>query len=293
MAATDTDAPKQTSTVQLWAALIIAFLGWMFDGMEMGLYSWAMPQALRDLMGLGPAEIGRPLGITVALFLSGMSLGGVVFGRLGDHIGRTKTLVVTVLMYATFTGLSGFCQNFGQLAACRFLGAMGLGGEWGLGVALVMESWPNASRPLLAGLLGAAANVGFLIAGGITMLLARYGEPWRAALGIGQDGQVWRLALVAGFLPAVLTFVIRLFVKEPQRWVQSRQRGERASFAELLAPALRRQTLMGVLVSAVAVLGMWGVYQAWLQAWVSDLVTRSPELQGAAAAVITEATAKA
>ncbi|MBI2302892.1 MAG: MFS transporter, partial [Armatimonadetes bacterium] len=128
----------------LWAALIVAWLGWMFDGLEMGLYSWAVPPALRELLHTAdPGLVGRGIGYTVALFLAGMSLGGVVFGRLGDRIGRVKTLIITVLVYALFTGLSGLCHAFWQLAACRFLGAMGLGGEWGLGVALVMETWPN------------------------------------------------------------------------------------------------------------------------------------------------------
>jgi MFS family permease len=266
MSQVTTDGPtelKKSSKVALWAALIVAWLGWMFDGMEMGLYTWAIPPALKELLQTeSNRDIGPYIGVTVALFLAGMSVGGVVFGRLGDRIGRVRTMIITVAVYAVFTGLSGLSQNFGQLAACRFLGAMGLGGEWGLGVALVMETWPNTSRPLLAGLLGSAANVGLLIAAGATRLLAQHNLSWR-----------W--ALVMGFLPAVLTLAIRLVVKESDRWVESQKRGERASFADLFSPALRRNSLFGIALSAVAVLGMWGVYQAWMQAWVQQLVEES------------------
>jgi len=264
--------PTGSSRFTLWAALIIAWLGWMFDGLEMGLYSWAIPPALKELLHTEDnSAIGPYIGITVALFLVGMSCGGILFGRLGDRLGRVKTMILTIAVYALFTGLSGLSQNFYQLAACRFLGAMGLGGEWGLGVALVMETWPNTSRPLLAGLLGGAANVGFLSAAGITQLLASHHLSWR-----------W--ALVVGFLPAVLTLFIRLFVQESERWVKSQERGEKSTFAELFSPALRRQSLTGLALAAVAVLGMWGVYQAWLQAWVEQLVGGGVELQDARAA---------
>ena len=134
-------AEGKATKVALWSSLLVAWLGWMFDGMEMGLYSWAIPPALKELLNTTDNAVIQPyIGATVALFLLGMSVGGVIFGRLGDKIGRVKTMIVTVLVYATFTGLSGFSRNIYELGLCRFLGAMGLGGEWGLGVALVMET---------------------------------------------------------------------------------------------------------------------------------------------------------
>ena len=152
----------------LWLALLAAWLGWMFDGMEMGLYSLIIHPALKDLLHTNDTKIIGPyIGLTLSMFLVGMSVGGVIFGRLGDRIGRVPTMIITVLIYAVFTGLSGLTRNWQQLAICRFLGAVGLGGEWGLGVALVMETWPNASRPVLAGLIGSAANVGFITSAGI------------------------------------------------------------------------------------------------------------------------------
>ncbi|HQK91909.1 MAG TPA: MFS transporter [Armatimonadota bacterium] len=254
------DTSRRVTTLSMWMALIAAFSGWMFDGLEMGLYSIAVPPALKDLMGTTDPKITGPLmGIMVALFLAGMAAGGILFGRLGDRIGRVKTMIITVLMYAVFTGLSGLSQSWQQLAACRFLGAMGLGGEWGLGVALVMESWPSVSRPLLAGLLGAAANFGFLAASGVGFLQANLG--W-----------TWRPVLMIGFVPAMLTLLIRLYVKEPELFVRSRQRGETSRFVDLFSPEFRRRTLIGMGLGAVAVLGLWGTVQSWLQLWVTELV---------------------
>lgn len=244
----------------LWMALAAAWLGWMFDGMEMGLYSLVIHPALKDLLKTSDTKvIGPYVGLTLSLFLVGMSVGGVVFGRLGDSIGRVPSMIITVLVYAVFTGLSGLTQNWQQLAACRFLGAVGLGGEWGLGVALVMETWPNASRPVLAGLIGGAANVGFILSAGVGYLVN--------FLGFG-----WRGVLIAGFFPAILTLFIRLGVKEPERWVKVYQKGERSTLRELFSPTLRRRTLIASALAAVAVLGMWGVFQAWLPSWVNVLV---------------------
>lgn len=255
-----TSAAPKVATATLALTLTIAFLGWMFDGMEMGLYSIAIRPALDDLMGTtDPARVAPIQGFTLTMFLTGMAAGGIVFGWLGDRIGRVRTMVVTILVYAVFTGLSGLSQHWWHLAACRFLGSMGLGGEWGLGVALVMETWPNASRPLLAGILGAAANFGFLASSGVGALQAHFG--WS-----------WRMVLVAGVIPALLTMFIRMAVKEPEKWVRAKERGEKPRWSELFGPSLRRYTLVGCGLGAVAVLGMWGSYQSWVQSWVSDLV---------------------
>ena len=252
-------APVPRSRV-LWLALLAAWLGWMFDGMEMGLYSLIIHPALKDLLGTSDTKvIGPYVGLTLSMFLVGMSVGGVIFGRLGDRIGRVPSMIITVLIYAVFTGLSGLAWNWQQLAVCRFLGAVGLGGEWGLGVALVMETWPNASRPVLAGLIGGAANVGFITAAGIGYLIN--------ALGLG-----WRWVLIAGFTPAVLTLIVLLGVKEPERWVRTHKAGSRSSLWDLFKPPLLGRTLIASALAAVAVLGMWGAFQAWLPSWVNVLV---------------------
>src|SRR4030095_9757576 len=170
-------------------ALIAALLGWMFDGMEMGLFPLVGKDALRELLHVAErvepqsavggsaaaellqkdltAEVDRWYGIVLACFLVGAATGGVLFGWLGDKIGRVRALTVSILMYSLCSGLRPADQSPEQLAILRFLGALGMGGEWALGVALVMELWPGASRALMAGLIGAFGNIGYLICGAI------------------------------------------------------------------------------------------------------------------------------
>ncbi len=250
------DKAERTSTGTLWLILIVAWLGWMFDGMEMGLYSVLAQPALRDLLHTtDKGMITQYAGYMFALFLLGASAGGFIFGRLGDKIGRVKTMIITVILYSVFTGLSALSQTAWQFGICRFIGAMGLGGEWGLGVALVMETWPNAKRPLLAGLLGSSANVGFLISSLVNLNFNHLG---------------WRLIFCIGLVPALLSFPIRCCIKEPAKWVQARERGERPDLKQLLEPALRRNMIMACLLSSVAVIGTWGVFQL-IPTWVQNM----------------------
>ncbi len=276
----DTAAAKseKTGSASLWLILLVAWLGWMFDGMEMGIYSVLAHPALKELLhpalkNLSPEAqnglITQYAGYMFALFLLGASVGGFVFGRLGDKIGRVKTMIITVLLYSVFTGLSALSQTPWQLGICRFVGAMGLGGEWGLGVALVMETWPNAKRPVLAGLLGSSANVGFLISSLVN-------------LNFGDLG--WRLIFCIGLVPALLSIPIRFLVKEPEKWVKARERGERPDLKQLFEPQLRRNTIMACLLSSVAVVGTWGVFQL-IPTWVNTLVEGTATHERAVAAM--------
>src|SRR5438445_5324466 len=155
-----------------WMALAAALLGWMFDGLEQGLFPLVARPALQELLGSkdeGP--IAQWLSVGLAAFLVGMATGGVLFGWLGDRIGRVRAMTLSVLTYALFTGLCGVVGEAWQVGVLRFIASLGMGGEWSLGVALVMEVWPNRSRAFMAGLIGAAANVGYLKVGLIGFVL--------------------------------------------------------------------------------------------------------------------------
>src|SRR5262245_22999794 len=166
-------SPPATPTGRgAWMALTAALLGWLFDGFEMGLFSLVGRPAIQDLLGVAGTptpkengEIGFLFGVIIAAFLVGAATGGVVFGWLGDRIGRVRAMTLSILTYAIFTGLCGVAAAPWQVGVLRFIAALGMGGEWSLGVALVMEVWPNRSRAFLAGLIGAAANVGYLLVG--------------------------------------------------------------------------------------------------------------------------------
>jgi MFS family permease len=235
-------------------ALTAALLGWMFDGLEMGLFPLVARPALRDLLGpTAEQQVGLWFSVATAGFLVGAATGGVLFGWLGDRIGRVRAMMLSVLTYAIFSGLCGLATAPWQIAGLRFVSALGMGGEWSLGVALVMEIWPDRSRAFLAGLIGAAANVGYLVIAllglGLGMVLdeTRTGllavglpESWVSAL-VANSG--WRLLMILGAAPALLTFFIRLFVPESERWQQEQSRGTTSSWAA--------RDLLGVAVGAV------------------------------------------
>src|SRR5205807_4074430 len=163
---------EDSSSAGKWMALAAALLGWMFDGAEMGVFSLVGGKAMEALMpGVVKGERDLWFNIIMASFLVGAATGGVLFGWLGDRVGRVRATTLSVLTYALFTGLCGFAGSAWQLGILRFIASLGMGGEWSLGVALVMEVWPNRTRAFMAGLIGAAANVGYLLVGLIGFVL--------------------------------------------------------------------------------------------------------------------------
>src|SRR5215218_512274 len=146
------------STRAGYFALLAAFLGWMFDGMEMGIFPLVARPALQEMQAaahlVDEQFVQEWMGRITALFLLGAAAGGLIFGWLGDRIGRVRAMTLSILTYSLFSGLSYFAQAPWQLGALRCLGALGMGGEWSLGVALVMECWPAERRPLMAAMIG-------------------------------------------------------------------------------------------------------------------------------------------
>src|SRR5579863_8698413 len=150
-------AGPEVSSRDQWLVLAAAFLGWMFDGVEQGIFPLVARPALQELLGTqADAVIGPWMGYITALFLVGAACGGLLFGWLGDRLGRVRAMVASILAYSLFTGCCYFAQSPAQFGLFRFLAAIGMGGEWSLGVALVMECWPERNRPILAGAIGAS-----------------------------------------------------------------------------------------------------------------------------------------
>src|ERR1035438_4331031 len=161
-------APSGSSSTRAqWLVLAAAFLGWMFDGLEMGIFPLVARPALQEFQSVAGAAneqfVQHWMGVVTATFLLGAAAGGLVFGWLGDRIGRVRSMTLSILVYSVFTGLNYFARQPSDLALFRFISALGMGGEWSLGVALVMEAWPEGKRPLMAGLIGMSSNVGFAL----------------------------------------------------------------------------------------------------------------------------------
>ncbi len=235
-------------------ALAAAFLGWMFDGMEMGIFPLVARPGLQQMQAL---FVQRWMGVITALFLLGAALGGLVFGWLGDRVGRVKAMTWSILFYSGFTGLCYFATEPWHLGVLRFVAALGMGGEWALGVALVMECWPESKRPLMAGLIGASANLGYCIIAVIGI-----------AIPITQDS--WRWVMMVGAAPALLTFLIRLFVPESEKWKAARLNDARSPVVEIFSPGLLKNTLLAVSFASVALVVTWGIVQ-WIPLWADQM----------------------
>jgi MFS family permease len=245
---------KETATGK-WMALAAALLGWMFDGLEQGLFPLVARPALQDLLGpLAEGYIGLWFSVATASFLVGAATGGVLFGWLGDRLGRVRAMMLSVLTYAIFSGLCGLANAPWQIAVLRFCSALGMGGEWALGVALVMEIWPEQTRSVLAGLIGAAANVGFLLIALVGLAVSAFLEQTHGTIAGFTVPSSWRLLLCFGAAPAVLTLFIQLLVPESQRWQQEQRQGSTSHWAT--------RDLVGIGVGA---LGACLIIWVWLK----------------------------
>lgn len=263
-----------------WLALAAALLAWGFDGVEQGVYSIMTRAALKDLIpGLSgdikamDAEVGKFFSWSLAMWLWGAAAGGVLFGRLGDRIGRVRGLIIAVVTYASFTGISALSTHWSHLIVCRFFGALGLGGTWPLCVALVVETWPENRRAVLAGAIGAAANVGYLIAAIYSGYMLEHNYTWRWVIGMG-------------FFIGISSLLVIVWVPEPTKWKLSRQTQQKSSLGELFTPQFRRSTIVGSLLSTVALLGTWGAF-LWLPTYV-DQLTEGTVLAATGKATITK-----
>ena len=242
-----------------WFVLIVAALGWLFDCLDQQLFILARQPAMAELLPGTPtqAQIDEAGAYATAIFLMGWAIGGLVFGVLGDRIGRAKTMIITILMYSAFTGLSALSTGFWDFSAYRFLTGLGVGGEFAVGVALVAEVMPDRARPYCLGVLQALSAVGNISAAAIGMTMGTLAER-------GLVDSIWRPMFVVGAVPALLALVIRARLKEPERWQQASHQGDVArklgSYRELFGhPVWRKHALIGLGLAFSGIVGLWGV----------------------------------
>lgn len=247
-----------------FTVLLIAFLGWMFAGLEISLFPLIHRPMMLDLLrGDSPVDeavVKQWVAWYQAAFLFGAAAGGWLFGWLGDRVGRRVSLALSVLCYSLFALACYAAAGPRGMLVLRFLACMGIGGTWPNAVALASEAWPDASRPLLAGLLGAAANVGFVILGAIGYFFDITKDSWR-----------WVLLVAAS--PALLGLLIPLIIPESARWLAQRGKSmglQARPLRELLGPSLRGRLVLGVLLGAIPVVGT-AANANWLTPW-SDYV---------------------
>jgi MFS family permease len=242
-----------------WFVFFVAALGWLLDCFDQQIFVLARQPAMKDLLAdtATPAMIDQYGGYATSVFLMGWGIGGLIFGVLGDRIGRTKTMMMTILMYSVCTGLSAVSVGFWDFALYRFLTGMGVGGEFAVGVALVAEVMPDRARPYTLGLLQSLSAVGNISA-------ALVGIAMGNLVSSGVVASVWRPMFVIGAVPAVLAVVVRFWLKEPEAWEKASHKDAVArklgSYGELFGhPTWRKNALIGLGLAFAGIVGLWGI----------------------------------
>jgi MFS family permease len=249
-----------------WKSGIAAWLGWLFDGLELHLYTLVATPLVVQLLHAPSAadpEVKEKSAYIQAAFLIGWALGGAFFGRLGDILGRSRALALTVLTYACCTGLCAFAQTWWQLMLFRFIAALGIGGEWAVGASLLAETWPRAWRPWMAAVLQTGVNIGVLAGSAIVALLTLVLPP---------GGERW--VFLVGVLPALLVAYIRRHVPEPETWQRAEQSAahRNPSALELFRGRIASTTLRTTLVCALG-LSAWWLFLFWHPQYFRKLLT--------------------
>jgi MFS family permease len=270
---TSTQSWRHGVTLYQWLVLFVAWLGWVFDAMDATIYAIVLHPALHDLLQspggtVSSEQIGWYGGIIFSIFLIGWAIGGITFGILADRFGRTKVLIATIIIYAVFTGAAALSETWWHLAIYRFLTALGIGGEWAAGAAIVAETWPEEKRAKAAGILQSAWAVGFFLAATFNLTL--------------KEAYGWRGLFLVGILPAFVALLVRWWVKEPERWTHA-QKQQSIPLTAIFEGNLRRGTLVGSALAFVAVFGLWGSTN-----WAPTLIRELPDVKGQDPAALTK-----
>ncbi len=274
-------------TRRQWTILLIASLGWVFDTFEGQIYVSSMNEAMPDLVpgldNVGTAERSGRLAflnnIAFGAFLLGGAAGGVLFGILGDRLGRVKTLSLTIATYSAFTFLSALSMTWWHLVAFRFLVAMGVGGEWAVAAALVAEAFPKRARAWSLAIFHASSVFGTWLAIAVGAFVVASRE-FVLPMGEGLTVASWRVGFATGAVPALLILLIRWKLRgETETWNRSRKQssGRRGRALELFGPALRRRTLVGIMLASIGLATFWGVHIYGKDLLRGEIEVRLPE----------------
>ncbi len=259
-----------------YLVLVVACFGWGFDTMSQWLYVFTKWHALRDLLPpeVMDGDVNRFVGYAQSSMIFGWATGGLVFGMIGDRLGRTRTMAITILMYGGFTALSGLTRTWPEFLVLRFLTGLGIGGEFAAGAALVAETFPDHARATALGIVQATSALGNVAAGLINMGFATFLPP----------EQGWRYILGVGAVPLLLIVVILAFIHEPDKWKAAREVSrqkkrdgvnETGSIIALFTdPQVRRNTFVGLALAAIGIIGFWGI-STWTPELLREMLQRT------------------
>jgi len=272
-----------------WHVLVGSWLGELFDGMDASIFVLVLYPALSELLKTtSHEEVGQVGSVVLAVFMVGWAVGAVAFGMLADRIGRTRTMVITILLYAICTGLCALSRDWVELAFYRFLVGCGIGGEISIGAVMVSECWRGRSRLHAVAFLSTSFGCGYLAAALINL--------WVGPMG-------WRWLFLAGVVPALVTVYIRAKIKEPAQFKQvhalrqaigrkpadertaSEARLVSSTFARLFEPAVRGRVLVVIGLASAAIIGYWAVL-SWIPAWVNQLTGHNAVTERSVTAIV-------
>lgn len=264
---------EELTEAQRRTVLLACFLAWTFAGWEISLYSLVGPTALRDILRTDAGGVVSKTAVAswfngfACAFLLGAAAGGWLFGWLGDRFGRRPALGWSVIIYSAFTGVGYFYSDPAVLVGLRFVACLGIGGTWPNAVALASEAWPGVARPTLAGLLGSAANFGFV---GLGLLAC-----WKKV-----TPESWRWTIAWSSMPLLLGIYCLFAVPESPRWKSSRSliTSSTNSLRTIFERPLLWRTLLGIVLGGVPVVGT-AVSANWLQPWVDAVAPLDPHLK--------------
>lgn len=263
-----------------WFVFAMAALAWLFDCFDQQIFILFRNEALAQLKLPEGADAKAYGGYATAIFVAGWATGGLIFGSVGDRIGRAKTLTITVLLYSLFTGLSALAAGWIDFAVYRFITGLGVGGVFGLAVALIADTLPDQARPGALGMLQALSAAGNISAGLVSMLMASLIKSNTINV-----ENAWRYAFLIGSVPAFLCVFIQLRLHEPEKWVKAKEAGKLSgakfgSYLELLGPGRwRKPAILGMLLSITGVIGLWGI-GFFSPELVGDVITTSLKARG-------------
>lgn len=239
-------------------SLVAASLGWMLDSFDVMLYALVL-LAVRNDLGIDSSTAGALQSYT----LLASAAGGLLFGILADKWGRTRALMLSVLMYSVFTAACGFAQTVAQLAVFRIFLGLGMGGEWASGAALVSETWKERDRGKALGFMQSSWAIGYALAAIVNWLV-------QDVAGLG-----WRAVFFAGVLPALYAFWVRRSVEEPAMWKAEQLKPSRVSLRQAMGGSMLRITLAVTLMNACTMFAWWG-----LNSWIPSYLRAAPDTGG-------------
>ena len=265
-----------------WTVLGAAWLGWGFDVFDGLLFNYVAPNCVPTLLHI---PLGTPAaraayqywtGLLAAILLLTWAAGGIGFGRLADRIGRTRTLLLTMLLYTAGTACCALAPNMGVLILCRIAAGLGIGGEWAAGATMVAEVVPERRRVEAGALLYTSAPFGLFLA---TFAVHQIAGVWLKS----SPETSWRYVFLCGLLPAGAALLVRLFIREPSRWKEAAARAPAPRLGELFTPEYRRLTLSGLLPALTALLAWWSC-STFLPNFATGLAQAAASAEGLAKA---------